>query len=80
LVARQGGEALAEEEIALATLAEASDKVVKWRRMQAALKHEIDELYEDVEEEKDVARGVAEHEAQEREYTLLELQRARDSA
>ena len=43
-----------------------------------ALLELIDELYENAEEEEDVARGFAEHEAQEREYALLELQRARD--
>jgi hypothetical protein len=42
------------------------------------LKHDIDELYEDAKEERDVARGFAEHEAQQREYVLLELQRARN--
>ena len=66
--------------IALATLAEASGKVEKWRRMQVALKHEIDELYADAVEEKDVARGFAVHEAQEREHTLLELQEATEHA
>ena len=55
--------ALAVEEIALAALAEASGKVVKCRRMQAALKYEIDKLYLDAAEEKDVARGFAVHEA-----------------
>ena len=76
----KAAKALAEEEIALAAFAEPSGKVVTWRCMQAVLKHEIDELYEDAEEEKDVARGFAEHEAREREYALLELQRARDPA
>ena len=39
------------EEIALAALAEASGKVVKWRRIQAALKLEIDKLYLNAVEE-----------------------------
>ena len=51
------------EKIALAALAEAMDKVEKLRRMQAVLSHTIDEMYEDVKEEKDLARGFAEHEA-----------------
>jgi hypothetical protein len=68
------------EEIALAALAEASGKVVKWRRMQAALEHEIDELYANAVEEKDAARGFAVHEAQEMDLTLLELQQATEHA
>ena len=44
-----------------------------WVPLPAVLKHEIDELYEDAEEEEDVARGFAEHEAQETEYAMLEL-------
>jgi hypothetical protein len=55
--------ALAVEEFALAALAEASGKVVKWRRMHAALKLEIDKLYLDAAEEKDVARGFVVHKA-----------------
>ena len=54
------------EESALAALAEASGKVVHWRRMQAAAGREIDELFLDAEEEKETARALAEHEAQER--------------
>jgi hypothetical protein len=48
--------------------------------MLAELSRTIGDLHEDVEEEKDQARGFAEHCAQEKEYALLELQRARDSA
>jgi hypothetical protein len=76
----EAAKALAVEEIALATLAEASGKVVKLRRMQAALKHEIDELFLDAAEEKDVARGFAVHEAQERKHALLELKEATEHA
>ena len=72
--------ALAVEEIALAALAETSGKVVKFRRMQAALKYEIDKLYLDAAEEKDVARGFAVHEAQEREHALLKLKEATEHA
>ena len=76
----KAAKALAVEEIALAALAQASGKVVKWRRMQAALKREIDKLYADAAEEKDVARCFAVHEAQETEYALLELQHATEHA
>ena len=40
----------------------------------------IDNLHADVEEEKYLARGFAEQCAQEREYTLLEMQPARNPA
>ena len=68
------------EETALAALADASGKAVKWRRVQAALKYEIDTLYLDLADEKDVARGFAVHEAQERKHALLELKEATEHA
>jgi hypothetical protein len=76
----EAAKALAVEETALAALADASGKAVKWRRLQAALKYEIDTLYLDLAEAKDVARGFAVHEAQEREHALLELKEATEHA
>ena len=76
----EAAKALAVEEIALAVLAEASGKAVKWWRLQAALKYEIDTLYLGMAEAKDVARGFAVHEAQEREHALLELKEATEHA
>ena len=76
----KAAKALAVEESALAALAEASDKVAHCRRVQAAAGREIDELFLDAEEEKETARALAEHEAQERKHALLELERARDPA
>ena len=63
----------------LEALVDATDQAKNLWRMQAVLSHTID-IYADVEEEKDLARGLAEHEAHEQEYALLELQRARDPA
>ena len=52
--------------------------------MQDMLTHEIDEqysyMYADKEQKKDQAEGFAEHEVQQYEYVLLELQHARDLA
>ena len=76
----KAAKALAVEESALAALAEASDKAAHWRRVQADAGREIDELFLDAEEEKETARALAEHEAQERKHALLELERARDPA
>ena len=76
----EAAKALAVEETALAALADASGKAVKWRRLQAALKYEIDTLYLGLAEAKDVARGFAVHEAQEREHALLELKEATEHA
>jgi len=76
----KAAKALAVEQSALAALAEAKRKAVHWRRVQAAAGREIDELFLDAEEEKETAKALAEHEAQERKHALLELKHARDPA
>ena len=76
----EAAKALAVEQSALAALAEAKRKAVHWRRVQAAAGREIDELFLDAEEEKETAKALAEHEAQERKHAMLELKHARDPA
>ena len=66
----EAAKALAVEQSALAALAEAKRKAVHWRRVQAAAGREIDELFLDAEEEKETAKALAEHEAQERKHAL----------